>query len=985
MNRKGCRAMEIREFLGQNLTEYQSIPFWSWNDELDPEELRRQIRQMKEAGIGGFFMHARGGLTTEYLGEDWFRATAACIDEARRQGMDAWCYDENGWPSGFAGMKLLKDPANFAHYLAWEESAVFDPKALAAYIVKDHRLHRVTSARDEEQTYILIYDRTNSSVVDILNPAIVKKFLNETHEKYFSRFGKDFGRVMKGFFTDEPQYFRWDTAYTPLMLKEYQAVYGEDLLDELGALFVDCEQSSRLRYRYWKLMNALYTVHFARQIYDWCQAHGCQLTGHTIDETSLFGQIMCSGGVMPFYQYEHKPGIDWLGRKIGSEMTPRQVSSVAQQMGKKHVLTETFACAGWDVTPRELKRIAEWQYVHGVNQMCQHLYPYSIRGQRKRDYPAFYSPHNPWTQPEEFRHFNDYFTALGFLLSESREAADVAVIHPIHSAYLTFQRKDRHSCDALNGQFQNLVEKLGAAHIGHHYVDESLLAQHGGVSGDALTVGKCAYHFVVLPEMPCLDASTAAILKKFLRQGGRLYLAGKAPYLVDGEPADLSFLQSNVTFRELLSPEYQISDLDTPIRATLRRAPFGRFLFSVNLSEDTACSVTYRFQARGAELFDLETRKTKPLFFKKESGTEITVPLTFAPGQSYVIVLNDAALPADPPAAALPAWRSLALEGQILSGDENTWTLDTAALSLDGENYTLPLPIMAVSDRMLRGKTNRDIFLRYTFSVGEKPGKLRLECEKMGAKAVFLNGVPLPLSGPGTLDPAFVSGDLTPLVRVGENELVFHIAYVQSQAVYDVFNGVYYEHSDGTESLINCLSYQTDLEAVYLRGDFAVQCGKMTPGAKNTLITREGFSLARRPDFVRADALVSSGYPFFGGKITLRFRFEASGNETAIRLRGRFAIAKARLNGGKETMLLFGDTLHAAGQIKAGENLLDITLYSSYRNLMGPFHYAPDPEPFSVSPNLFSGYGTWREDGTSENYTSAYAFVRFGLDKLEIR
>ena len=51
---------------------------------------------------------------------------------------------------------------------------------------------------------------------------------------------------MMGFFTDEPQFFRWDTAYTPVMLEEYRRRYGEDLLDELGALFVDCEQSDRL-------------------------------------------------------------------------------------------------------------------------------------------------------------------------------------------------------------------------------------------------------------------------------------------------------------------------------------------------------------------------------------------------------------------------------------------------------------------------------------------------------------------------------------------------------------------------------------------------------------------------------------------------------------------------------------------------------------------------------------------------------------------
>ena len=101
----------------KDLKNYQSIPFWSWNDKLEPEHLRKQIRDMKAAGIGGFFMHARGGLLTEYMGEDWMKAVEACIDEAKKQDMNAWCYDENGWPSGFAGMKLLEDPANHEKYL----------------------------------------------------------------------------------------------------------------------------------------------------------------------------------------------------------------------------------------------------------------------------------------------------------------------------------------------------------------------------------------------------------------------------------------------------------------------------------------------------------------------------------------------------------------------------------------------------------------------------------------------------------------------------------------------------------------------------------------------------------------------------------------------------------------------------------------------------------------------------------------------------
>ena len=44
--------------------EYRPAPFWSWNDALAPDELRHQIRCMREAGLGGYFMHSRTGLAT---------------------------------------------------------------------------------------------------------------------------------------------------------------------------------------------------------------------------------------------------------------------------------------------------------------------------------------------------------------------------------------------------------------------------------------------------------------------------------------------------------------------------------------------------------------------------------------------------------------------------------------------------------------------------------------------------------------------------------------------------------------------------------------------------------------------------------------------------------------------------------------------------------------------------------------------------------
>ncbi len=89
---------------------YRAKPFWSWNGELREEELVRQSAVMKEMGFGGYFMHSRAGLITEYLGDEWFDLINAVADAAERDGMEAWLYDEDRYPSGSAGGKVTKDP-----------------------------------------------------------------------------------------------------------------------------------------------------------------------------------------------------------------------------------------------------------------------------------------------------------------------------------------------------------------------------------------------------------------------------------------------------------------------------------------------------------------------------------------------------------------------------------------------------------------------------------------------------------------------------------------------------------------------------------------------------------------------------------------------------------------------------------------------------------------------------------------------------------
>ena len=98
---------------------FRPLPFWSWNEELEEERLRWQVQQMHAAGLGGFFMHARVGIKTEYMGRQWFRCIKGCIEEAEKLGMEPWGYDENGYPSGIADGLVCRESENYR--ATWSE------------------------------------------------------------------------------------------------------------------------------------------------------------------------------------------------------------------------------------------------------------------------------------------------------------------------------------------------------------------------------------------------------------------------------------------------------------------------------------------------------------------------------------------------------------------------------------------------------------------------------------------------------------------------------------------------------------------------------------------------------------------------------------------------------------------------------------------------------------------------------------------------
>ena len=114
-------------------SEYRGAPFWAWNCKLEENELLRQIDIMKEMGFGGYHMHVRSGMATEYLSEEFMDLIRACVKKGKEEEMLSWLYDEDRWPSGFAGGLVTKNPEYRMKYLLITPTPYGKGKLLVAH------------------------------------------------------------------------------------------------------------------------------------------------------------------------------------------------------------------------------------------------------------------------------------------------------------------------------------------------------------------------------------------------------------------------------------------------------------------------------------------------------------------------------------------------------------------------------------------------------------------------------------------------------------------------------------------------------------------------------------------------------------------------------------------------------------------------------------------------------------------------------------
>ena len=569
---------------------YRSAPFWAWNDKLDPERLAEQIALMKDQGFGGFFIHSREGLETEYLSNEWMDCAETAVEHAEQSGMEVWIYDEDTWPSGSAGGAVSgADPEHFsAKGLTIELISSADELNDTEGIVAVYRLgfeqgtgrlagfsrlqsRQPLSEPGRNEEFLICRSEVSGpsewyngfAPTDNLNPDAVRCFIEKTHRAYADRFSEKFGTVIKGFFTDEPNicdFFADFTSGRPwlpwseLLPGFFREKRGYSIYDSIPLLFFEAPGSGKARYDYWLTLTELFVSSYTRQLYDWCEEHDVKLTGHMLYENDLGYGVRCNGAVMPHYRYMHAPGIDLLGDQRREYLTVKQCTSVANQFGREMVVSEMYGCTGWEFSFAGQKRLGDWQFIMGVTRRCQHLGLYSITGCRKRDYPpAFNYQSTSW---EYSGLLEDYFARLGICTTSGDVYRDILMIHPVGTfwmksgsspdedlsrVYMNMGWLDEHfmKLNREGDYFNRLTEQLLRLQFDFDFGDELIMRDSASVSDGKLQLGKHSYSYVIVPPVETLMETTMNLLQDFIKSGGRVFWMPQHPVMIDALPSDM--------------------------------------------------------------------------------------------------------------------------------------------------------------------------------------------------------------------------------------------------------------------------------------------------------------------------------------------------------------------------------------------------------------------------------------------------------------
>ncbi len=543
-----------KEFINPD-KQYRSTPYWIWNGAITKERITKSLEDFKIKGCGGVLIHARVGLITEYLSEDWFDLWAWSLEECKRLNMECNIFDENMYPP----------PTGGGH-------TYVETKLAASYIIAD----------DDLNVSVVECEPTNwhggFPPVDVLNPKVTEAFLNNTYAEYAKRFGDDFGKTIQFAYNDEAGmrptgHPKNVLPYSSLLAETFENMHGYKLNDVITDLYKDSDTAKMTRFDYYSTTQEMFEQNSYKPIYDFCDERNLKFTGHLWEH--YWPEPFDLPSSMAAYRYYHIPGVDMLGDQYLADdsehnaiflLTLKETASVANQLNKSAVSCESFGAVGYETKISQLKGLADFLITHGVTKVVEHLSFDSTAGSRKYDFPQTLSEHSAWW--EQYRPLADHISRLCMLRGMGKTISRVLVLHPTTTAWLYANPLDGDYITNFRQSHAEFLQSLSDSQIDYDLGEELIMADCASITDDGkFRVGEQVYDLVIIPEgmENCIE-STSNLLLKYSEKGTILSLSNPPKYINGRESDKLKDLKIKKVEKSALIAK--IKELVTPLIKT---------------------------------------------------------------------------------------------------------------------------------------------------------------------------------------------------------------------------------------------------------------------------------------------------------------------------------------------------------------------------------------------------------------------------------
>ena len=663
--------------------------WWWFGPSITRDDIDAEMRQMKDAGIGGFEVAgvyamaiddpARHIQNAAYLSPQFLDNIHYASLRARELGLRMDVTLGSGWPFGgphitpeLASRKLRTDRREIAPSVAHVARPIpyEHEQLIAAFIGRG-------SGREADPESFVQLDLTGTGplslppgdgprtllfyfsaptgqtvkraavgaegyVLDHYNRAAIETHLREVGDKLIAAAGPG---GIHAVFCDSLEVY--DADWTRDMPAEFQKRRGYALTPLLPLLDYNAgDRSRRVRIDVGRTLTELYEERFLTPIREWSRAHG------VLFRIQGYGQPPAALSSYRLADLMDGEGFEW--RTLSRT---RWAASAAHLLGQPVVGSETWTwihSPAFRATPLDLKGEAHQHFLSGVNQLIGHGWPYSPPQVARPGWPFYaagaLNDKNPWwpVMPD----LALYLQRISFLLRQGEPVSDVAVYAPTDDARAAARAG---TADYLN-LWMGVHDRLGPSLV------PAILA--AGASFDLIDDGTLAeasrrkYSAIVVPASQSIPEPT----RKWLTDAGR---SGAKVISVAASASDHEIAAQ---LASALEPDVRITPSTADlgfVHRHLRDADIYFLANTGNIPHDV--SVRFRAGAHAPELWDPMTGGVAQLRLSGDG-----VALHFDAYAANIVVFRPAA-----GAAPAPPRRSIVATTSLSSG----WTIGAGAVT----------------------------------------------------------------------------------------------------------------------------------------------------------------------------------------------------------------------------------------------------------------------------------------------------------------